>query len=277
MFAGLKDQSYNTVNGVDYGVPARPRRERPDVTNPTRSRRCPTSWAEMFDRELAVQGQGQRPTTAPIYIADAALVPDEDPARLSKHHQPVRARRRPSSPRRSALLKASRSRRSPSAGSTATEQMDGFLSGDIERRDRLADHQQNLLKGETPKVKIDRQCDPEGGRHRLVRHLDDHRRRQEPRLNCMLAWIELHHLTRKANADDHRILRRGTGQCARSACEADEQQKGYVRSVPRRRTRRTGRTSATGRRRPSRCVDGRGDVSAPTSTPGLKAWTEVKG
>jgi putative spermidine/putrescine transport system substrate-binding protein len=67
----LKDQSYNTYNGVHYGIPhgwgANLLMWRPDKVTPD-----PTSWSVVFDASSPYKGK----ITAyddPIYIADAAL------------------------------------------------------------------------------------------------------------------------------------------------------------------------------------------------------------
>ncbi len=67
----LKDQAYNTYNGVHYGIPhgwgANLLMWRPDKVNP-----APTSWGAVFDANSPYKGK----VTAyddPIYIADAAL------------------------------------------------------------------------------------------------------------------------------------------------------------------------------------------------------------
>ena len=71
IFPGLKDQPYNTVDGVHYGIPhgrgANLLSYNADVVKP-----APKSWDVVFDKSGAYQGN----VTAydnPIYIADAAL------------------------------------------------------------------------------------------------------------------------------------------------------------------------------------------------------------
>ena len=88
IFAALKDKPYNTVDGVDYGVPHgrgsnllmwqhRPGHAGPDSLGPD-VRSEPNKYkVSVYD--------------APIYIADAAVVPDEDQPD-PRDHQPVRPR-----------------------------------------------------------------------------------------------------------------------------------------------------------------------------------------
>jgi putative spermidine/putrescine transport system substrate-binding protein len=70
IFPALKDQPYNTVDGVHYGVPhgrgSNLLMWRTDEVDP-----APTTWAEMFD---PANGYKVSIYDAPIYIADAAVV-----------------------------------------------------------------------------------------------------------------------------------------------------------------------------------------------------------
>jgi putative spermidine/putrescine transport system substrate-binding protein len=70
IFDAIKDQPYNTVDGVHYGVPhgrgSNLLMWRTDQVNP-----APTTWAQMFD---PANGYKVSIYDAPIYIADAAVV-----------------------------------------------------------------------------------------------------------------------------------------------------------------------------------------------------------
>jgi putative spermidine/putrescine transport system substrate-binding protein len=70
IFPALKNQPYNTVDGVNYGVPhgrgSNLLMWRTDQVNP-----APTTWAQMFD---PASGYKVSIYDAPIYIADAAVV-----------------------------------------------------------------------------------------------------------------------------------------------------------------------------------------------------------
>jgi putative spermidine/putrescine transport system substrate-binding protein len=70
IFDALKDQPYNTVDGVHYGVPhgrgSNLLMWRTDQVTP-----APTTWAQMFD---PASGYKVSIYDAPIYIADAAVV-----------------------------------------------------------------------------------------------------------------------------------------------------------------------------------------------------------
>jgi putative spermidine/putrescine transport system substrate-binding protein len=68
----LKNQPWNTVNGVNYGIPhgrgANLLVWRTDKVNP-----APTSWQDLFQTNAATKGR-ITPYGGPIYLADAALV-----------------------------------------------------------------------------------------------------------------------------------------------------------------------------------------------------------
>ncbi|MFM2106829.1 MAG: hypothetical protein RL338_1861 [Chloroflexota bacterium] len=72
IFEDLKNKDYNTVDGVNYGVPhgrgANVLMWRTDQVTP-----APTSWTEMFDPNGPYAGK-YSVYDAPIYIADAAVV-----------------------------------------------------------------------------------------------------------------------------------------------------------------------------------------------------------
>ena len=92
----LKDQTYNTKDGVHYGVPhgwgANLLMWNTDVVTP-----APDSWGVVFDPASPYKGKVTA-YDAPIYIADAGALPDEDPAG-PRHQGPVLARPRSSSTR----------------------------------------------------------------------------------------------------------------------------------------------------------------------------------
>jgi len=71
VFDFLKDKSWNSVDGVEYGIPhgwgANVLAYRTDVVSP-----APTSWSSVFDENSAHKGKITA-YDSPIYIADAAL------------------------------------------------------------------------------------------------------------------------------------------------------------------------------------------------------------
>jgi putative spermidine/putrescine transport system substrate-binding protein len=71
VFDGLKNQSYNTVNGVGYGVP-HGRGANVLMYDPTVVKTVPDSWSVVFDANSPYKGKVTAYNYA-IYIADAAL------------------------------------------------------------------------------------------------------------------------------------------------------------------------------------------------------------
>ena len=97
VFEGLKNQSYNTVNGVGYGVP-HGRGANVLMYDPTVVTTAPDSWSVVFDANSPYKGKVTAYNYA-IYIADAALYLMKTQAR-SEDHQPVRPRQGPARGRR---------------------------------------------------------------------------------------------------------------------------------------------------------------------------------
>jgi putative spermidine/putrescine transport system substrate-binding protein len=80
IFSDLKDQPYNTFNGVNYGIP-HGRGANLLMWNSNEVKPAPTSWDVMFNPKLAAKYKGKISAyDDPIYIADAAV--------YLKAHQP---------------------------------------------------------------------------------------------------------------------------------------------------------------------------------------------
>jgi len=154
IFDAIKDQPYNTVDGVHYGVPhgrgSKLLMWRTDQVNP-----APTTWAQMFD---PANGYKVSIYDAPIYIADAAVVlmttkPDlkiTNPYALDDTQFQAAVD----------LLKQQK----PAVKQYWTDylkQMDDFRSGtsNVGTTWQIIT---NLLKGETPPVAVDVVKPPEG-------------------------------------------------------------------------------------------------------------------
>ena len=126
VFAGLKNEPYNTVNGVGYGVPhgrgANVLMYNPKVVSP-----APDSWSVVFDAKSPYKGKVTAYNYA-IYIADAALYlmktkPElkiTNPYALDKDQLAAAV----------ALLKTQKSLIGKYWG-TAQEEIDGFANGDM--------------------------------------------------------------------------------------------------------------------------------------------------
>ena len=154
IFDAIKDQPYNTIDGVHYGVPhgrgSNLLMWRTDQVNP-----APTTWAQMFD---PANGYKVSIYDAPIYIADAAVVlmttkPDlkiTNPYALDDTQFQAAVD----------LLKQQK----PAVKQYWTDylkQMDDFRSGtsNVGTTWQIIT---NLLKGETPPVAVDVVKPPEG-------------------------------------------------------------------------------------------------------------------
>ena len=154
IFDAIKNQPYNTVDGVHYGVPhgrgSNLLMWRTDQVNP-----APTTWAQMFD---PANGYKVSIYDAPIYIADAAVVlmttkPDlkiTNPYALDDTQFQAAVD----------LLKQQK----PAVKQYWTDylkQMDDFRSGtsNVGTTWQIIT---NLLKGETPPVAVDVGKPPEG-------------------------------------------------------------------------------------------------------------------
>ena len=81
VFADLKDQPYNTFDGVNYGIP-HGRGANLLMWNTDDVKPAPTSWDVILDPKKAAKYKGKISVyDDPIYIADAARVPEGAPAR----------------------------------------------------------------------------------------------------------------------------------------------------------------------------------------------------
>ena len=127
IFSDLKDQPYNTFDGVNYGIP-HGRGANLLMWNTEEIKPAPTSWDVILDPEKATQNKGRISAyDDPIYIADAAVYlkahePDlgiENPYRLNDEQFEAAVD----------LLKEQR----PNVGeywSEATKQISAFAGGD---------------------------------------------------------------------------------------------------------------------------------------------------
>ena len=258
VFEGLKNQPYNTVDGVSYGVP-HGRGANVLMYDPTVVTTAPDSWSVVFDADSPYKGKVTAYNYA-IYIADAALYlmktkPDlriKNPYALDETQFAAAVD----------LLKQQKALIGKYWG-TAQEEIDGFANGDMAigtAWQYQAEHHQRRRR------QAGRGHQAQGRRDRLVRHLDDLVEGQAPELHVQVDG--LHHL-----AEGERGRSPCTSARRRSApqacAEAEKQSPATAtRSTP--TDERTSRTSTTGtpRRRLPRRPRRR---SAPTSTPGPRS------
>ena len=113
---------------------------------------------------------------------------------------------------------------------------------------------------------------PEGGRDRLVRHLDDQLEDQEPELRLQVRSTTS---PRPRPTPDRGVVRRGAGQLEGVRRSTTQTRTTATSSTP--TTTRSGRTSGTGQTPEAECVDGRTDMTCKDFDDWVKAWTEIKG
>ena len=183
VFSDLKDQPYNTVDGVNYGIP-HGRGANLLMWNSNDVKPAPTSWDVMLDPNKAKQYSGKISAyDDPIYIADAAV--------YLKAHQPDLGITNPYELDENQfnaavdLLKQQK----PYVGeywSDALKQISSFT----ERRRRGRHHlavpvlraQGRRVPGR-PRAPASQGFLPERGRDRMVGHLDDEFRGRPPELH----------------------------------------------------------------------------------------------
>ena len=138
----------------------------------------------------------------------------------------------------------SRRRSSASTGAPPPRRSTAFTSGDMAIGTTWLYQQNTLNAGDGQKVAS---VTPEGGRHGLVRHLDDLVKAKPTRTACTSGWTTSSRPRRTPTS----TVYFGEAPVSAPACvEAEKLQRRPLRACSTRRTRRTSRTSATGTRRP---------------------------
>ena len=196
VFAGLKNQPYNTVNGIGYGVP-HGRGANILMYDPSVVTTAPDSWSVVFDANSPYKGKVTAYNYA-IYIADAAVYlmktkPDlkiTNPYALDSTQLAAAVD----------LLKVQKGLIGKYWG-TAQEEIDGFANGDM-TVGTAWQYQVNTINAAGTKQYA--AVKPKEGRHRLVRHLDDLDQGGPPELHVQVDG--LHHLAGSQRGGD-RLLR----------------------------------------------------------------------
>ena len=261
IFPALKNQPYNTVDGVAYGVPhgrgSNLLMWRTDQVTP-----APTSWAQMFD---PASGYKVSIYDAPIYIADAAVVlmktkPDlkiTNPYALDDTQFAAAVD----------LLKAQK----PAITQRWVDylkQMDDFRSGtsNVGTTWQIIT---NLLKGEDPAVKVDVIKPTEGATGWSDTWMINSKTKN---LACAYAYID--YLTSpETNAKIAEWFGEAPGNSKSCALTVDKTHcdtfhaadDAFWKDVWNWQTPTTD------------CVDGRTDVKCKGFDDWIKAWTEIKG
>ncbi len=263
VFEGLKNQPYNTVDGVGYGVP-HGRGANVLMYDPTVVTTPPDSWSVVFDANSPYKGKVTAYNYA-IYIADAALYlmktqPDlkiTNPYALDKDQLAAAV----------ALLKVQKTLIGKYWG-TAQEEIDGFANGDMAIGTAWL-YQQNTINAAGGKQVAS--VTPKEGATGWSDTWMISTKAAHP--NCMYKWMD-YIISPKANADVTVYF--GEAPVSAGACvEADKQAAGwcdqfhaadeaYFKNIWYWNT-----PTVT-------CLDGRGDICTDFDA-WTQAWTEITG
>ena len=263
VFSGLKNQSYNTVNGVGYGVP-HGRGANVLMWDPAVVTTPPDSWSTVFEANSPYKGKVTAYNYA-IYVADAALYlmatkPDlkiTNPYALDET-QLAAAK---------ALLLQQKALVSKYWG-TAQEEIDGFTNGDM-AIGTAWQYQANVLNA--PGGKPVKFTKPKEGATGWSDTWMISSTAKHP--NCMYKWMD-YIISPKANADVTVYF--GEAPVSAAACaEAEKQQANFCADFH--AADETYFKDVYYWNTPSKtCLDGRGDICTDFDA-WTKVWTEVTG
>jgi len=262
VYAGLKGQSYNTVNGLGYGVP-HGRGANLLMWNPDAVQAAPDSWNVVFDADSPYKGKVTAYNYA-IYIADAAVYlmatkPDlgiKNPYSLDETQLAAAVD----------LLKQQRTL----IGKywvTAQEEIDGFANGDMTIGTSWQ-YQANVINSVEGGVKVETVKPKEGTTGWSDTWMISSKAKHP---NCMYKWMD-YIISPKANADVTVYF--GEAPVSPPACvEAEKQAAGwceqfhaadeeYFKNIYYWNTPTT------------ECVDGRGPICKDFDA-WTQAWTEI--
>ena len=264
VFSGLKDQPYNTVNGLHYGVP-HGRGANVLMYNPAVVTTAPDSWSVVFDPSSPYKGKITAYNYA-IYIADAALYlmktkPDlkiTNPYSLDKDQLAAAV----------ALLKVQKTLVGKYWG-TAQEEIDGFSNGDMVLGSAW-EYQANTINAGTGTVKVKTVTPKEGATGWSDTWMLAAKAKHP---NCMYKWMD-YIISPKANADVTVYF--GEAPVSAQACaEAEKQQAGFCDQFH--AADETYFKQIWYWNTPSKtCLDGRGDICT-TFDDWTQAWTVITG
>ena len=267
VFEGLKNKPHNTVDGVAYGVP-HGRGANLLMCNTDRRARRPRQLERGLRGRLGLQGQGHRLRLRDLHRRRGRL-PDGAPTR-ARHHQPVRPRRRPSSPRPWTCSSSSARTSRPYWGTATASRSTSFTSGDMVVGTTWQ-YQVDVLQGATPPVPVEVVKPKEGATGWSDTWMISSKAKHP---NCMYKWMDYIISTAGERHGDG-LVRRGAGQPGRLR-RGREARRPATATCSTRPTRTTSRTSGTGtpRRRVPRRPDG---ANCKDFDDWTKAWTEIKG
>ena len=183
IFADLKDQPYNTFDGVHYGIP-HGRGANLLMWNTDDVKPAPTSWGVILDPKQAAKYKGKISAyDDPIYIADAAV--------YLKAHQPDLGIDNPYELERGAVQRRGRPAEAAAAERRRVlvrrrEADQAFTNGD-DQVGTTWQYQYFALKADEPaggREPGEPGVRARGGRDRMVGHLDDQLARPRIRTAC---------------------------------------------------------------------------------------------
>jgi putative spermidine/putrescine transport system substrate-binding protein len=263
VFTGLKNQPYNTVGGVGYGVP-HGRGANVLMYDPSVVTTVPDSWSVVFDANSPYKGKVTAYNYA-IYIADAALylmktqpaLKITNPYALDKDQLAAAV----------ALLKTQKTLIGKYWG-TAQDEIDGFANGDM-AVGTAWQYQANTINAAGGKqVAV---VKPKEGATGWSDTWMISSKAAHP--NCMYMWMD-YIISPKANADVTVYF--GEAPVSAAACaEAEKQSKGHCDLFH--ATDETYFADVYYWNTPTTtCLDGRGDICTDFDA-WTKAWTDITG
>jgi putative spermidine/putrescine transport system substrate-binding protein len=263
VFAGLKNQPYNTVNGVGYGVP-HGRGANVLMYDPSVVKTAPDSWSVVFDANSPYKGKVTAYNYA-IYVADAALYLMKTKPELGITNPYSLDDKQLSAA--VDLLKVQKTLIGKYWG-TAQEEIDGFTNGDMAIGTAWL-YQQNTINAAGGKQVAS--VTPKEGSTGWSDTWMISSKAKHP--NCMYAWMD-YIISPKANADVTVYF--GEAPVSAAACaEAEKQSAGFCDQFH--AADETYFKNIWYWNTPTKtCLDGRGDICTDFDA-WTKAWTDITG
>jgi len=264
VFAGLKNQSYNTVNGVGYGVP-HGRGANVLMWDPSVVTTPPDSWSVVFDAASPYKGKVTAYNYA-IYVADAALyLMSTKPELGIKNPYSLDATQLAAA---KDLLIQQKSLISKYWG-TAQEEIDGFTNGDMAIGSAWQ-YQANVINlAGTKKVEFLKQ--KEGATGWSDTWMISSKAKHP---NCMYKWMD-YIISPKGNADVTVYF--GEAPVSPQACAEAEKQQAHFCDDFHAADETYFKDVWYWNTPTAHCLDGRTDVQCTDFDAWTKVWTEVTG
>jgi putative spermidine/putrescine transport system substrate-binding protein len=264
VFDGLKNQSYNTVNGVGYGVP-HGRGANVLMYDPAVVTTKPDSWSVVFEANSPYKGKVTAYNYA-IYVADAALYLMATKPELGIKNPYALDETQLAAAK--ALLVQQKGLVGKYWG-TAQEEIDGFANGDM-AIGTAWQYQANTLNAPGGGKKVEVTKPKEGATGWSDTWMISSKAKHP---NCMYAWMD-YIISPKANADVTVYF--GEAPVSDAACaEADKQQAGFC-DLFHAKDETYFKDVYYWNTPTKTCLDGRGDICTDFDA-WTKVWTEVTG